>query len=185
MSIKYKFGNPDGIYFVSFAVVGWVDVFTRAVYRDLFLESLIFCRGKKGLNLHAWVIMSNHVHLIISSKLPHNLSNIMRDLKKYSSFRILKEISENERESRKEWMVDLFGRAGRANSNNKNFQFWQQDNHPIELDPHLDMFEQRLDYLHDNPVKAGLVSKAACYMYSSAIDYEGGRGLIEIDKLED
>jgi putative transposase len=183
MSTKYKFGNEVGIYFVSFAVVGWIDVFTRKVYRDVFLECLSFCRKEKGLNLHAWVIMSNHVHLIISSKQGCRLSDIMRDLKKYSAFRILKEIKENTTESRREWMLDYFSKAGKSNCNNKNFQFWRQDNHPIELDPHLNMFEQRLAYLHNNPVDSGLVSKGSDYIYSSAIDYEEGKGLIEIDPL--
>ena len=64
---------------------------------------------------------------------------------------------------------------------NKNFQFWRQDNHPIELDPHLNMF--RIDYLHHNLVEAGLVANAADYLYSIAIDYEGGKGLIDIDVL--
>ena len=68
MSTNYKFNDPEGIYFVSFAVVGWIDVFTRQVYRDILLESLIFCRKEKGLMIHAWLIMSNHVHLIISRK---------------------------------------------------------------------------------------------------------------------
>ncbi|KRT14243.1 transposase [Pedobacter ginsenosidimutans] len=183
MSTKYKFHEPTAIYFISFAVVGWIDVFTRTVYRDLLLESLSYCRKEKGLNLHAWIIMSNHVHLIISSKEGYLLPNIMRDLKKYSSYRILKEIRENTMESRKEWMLYLFSKAGQQNSNNKNFQFWRQDNHPIELDPHLNMFEERIDYLHNNPVEAGLVANAADYLYSSAIDYEGGKGLIDIDVL--
>jgi putative transposase len=108
----------------------------------------------------------------------------MRDMKKYSSFRILKEIKENPSESRKEWMLDFFSKAGQANGNNKNYQFWQQDNHPIELDPHLNMFEQKLNYLHDNPVAAGLISKASDYIYSNAIDYEDGKGLVEIDLLD-
>jgi len=105
----------------------------------------------------------------------------MRDLKKYSSFRILKEIKESAVESRKEWMLYLFSKAGQQNSNNKNFQFWRQDNHPIELDFHLNMFEERINYLHNNPVEAGLVAKAAEYLYISAIDYQEGKGLIEID----
>ena len=95
----------------------------------------------------------------------------------------MKEIKENTMESRKEWMLYLFSKAGQQNSNNKNFQFWRQDNHPIELDPHLNMFEERIDYLHNNPVEAGLVANAADYLYSSAIDYEGGKGLIDIDML--
>jgi putative transposase len=191
MSTKYKFSNPEDIYFVSFAVVGWIDVFTRQIYRDLLLESLNFCRKEKGLMIHAWVIMSNHVHLIISRKGHQKLEDIMRDLKKYSSYKILKEIRENEHESRKEClpagqagMLYLFSKAGHSNSNNKNYQFWRQDNHPIALDFHSNMFEQKLNYLHENPVEAGLVKKAAEYLYSSAIDYEEGRGLLEIDVLQ-
>jgi putative transposase len=183
MSIKYKFHDSTAIYFVSFAVVGWIDVFTRTIYRDLLLDSLTYCRKAKGLNLHAWVIMSNHVHLIVSSKEGYLLANIMRDLKKYSAVRILKEIKDSMIESRKEWMLYLFAKAGQQNSNNKNFQFWRQDNYPIELDPHLNMFEERINYLHNNPVEAGLVANASDYLYHSAIDYEGGKGLIGIDLL--
>lgn len=108
----------------------------------------------------------------------------MRDLKKYSSYKILKEIRDNEAESRKEWMLYLFSKAGQSNSNNKNYQFWRQDNHPIKLDFHGKMFEQKLNYLHDNPVEAGLVKRASDYLYSSAIDCEEGRGLLEIDVLQ-
>jgi putative transposase len=184
MSTKYKFNDPEGIYFVSFAVVGWIVVFTRQVYRDILLESLIFCRKEKGLMIHAWLIMSNHVHLIISRKGNQKLEDIMRDMKKYSAYRILKEIKESSTESRKEWMLYLFAKAGKQNSNNTNYQFWRQDNHPIELDFHSNMFEQKLNYLHENPVEAGLVKKASDYLYSSAIDYEEGKGLLEIDVLQ-
>ena len=190
MSTKYKFNNPDGIYFVSFAVVGWIDVFTRQVYRDLLIESLVFCQKKKGLKIHAWIIMSNHIHLIISRVGVQKLEDIMRDLKKYAAFRILKEIKENSGESRKEClpagqagMLYLFSKAGQANSNHKVYQFWRQDNHPIELDFHSNIFVQKLNYIHENPVEAGIVKNASDYLYSSAIDYEDGKGLIEIDVL--
>ncbi|RRJ92849.1 transposase, partial [Flavobacterium macacae] len=64
MSRNYKFHNPEGLYFVSFAVVGWLDVFTRSEYKDLVLESLEFCQNNKGMEVHAWCIMTNHLHLI-------------------------------------------------------------------------------------------------------------------------
>jgi REP element-mobilizing transposase RayT len=184
MSTKYKFSNPEGIYFVSFATIGWIDVFTRQVYRDIFLESLVYCRQEKGMNIHAWVVMSNHVHLIISGREGAVLSDAMRDLKKFTSVKILKEIKENQTESRKDWLLYLFAKAGKANSNNTNFQFWRQDNHPIELDFHSNMFEQRLNYIHNNPVEDGIVTEAKDYLYSSAIDYQEGKGLIEIDVLQ-
>ena len=179
MSIKYKFSDPDGLYFVTFAVVGWIDVFTRVIYKDLLLDSFRYCIKEKGLAIHGYVIMSNHVHLIISRKGNQQLSAIMRDLKKFSSVNILKEIISNSEESRKEWMLYLFAQAGQKNNNNTHYQFWQQDNHPIELDAHRIIFDQKLDYIHQNPVKAGWVTEAAAYVYSSASNYEEKGGVLE------
>ena len=88
MGFAYKFENPDGIYFVTSAVVEWVDVFTRFQYCDIFVESLKYCIEKKGLVLHAWVIMPSHIHLVISRNGSDSLSDIMRDLKKFTSSNI-------------------------------------------------------------------------------------------------
>ena len=80
-------------------------------------------------------------------------------------------------------MLYLFAKAGQSNSNNKNYQFWRQDNHPIELDRHTDLFQQKLDYIHQNPVEAGWVEEGSGYIYSSASSYEGKTGVIEIEIL--
>lgn len=180
MSIKYKFSDPKGKYFITFSVVGWIDIFTRAAYKDILLDCFKHCVKEKGLAIHAYVIMSNHVHMIVSRKGQSSFSDIIRDLKKYSSVRIIKEIIENPEESRKQWLLYLFAKAGKSNSNNKYYQLWQQDNHPIELDPHLDMFQQKLDYAHQNPVKAGWVNEASAYVYSSASNYEELGGIFEL-----
>jgi putative transposase len=114
--------------------------------------------------------MSNHVHLIASSKPGHQLADTMRDLKKFTSRSIIDSINNNVQESRKDWLIWKFKRAGSRNGNNEVYQFWQQDNHPIELSTN-EMMDQRLTYLHDNPVKAGYVWEPQYYKYSSAIDY--------------
>ncbi len=88
MSRKYKFYNPDGVYFVTFSVVRWIDLFTRNLYRDILLDSFRYCQNEKGLVIHAYVIMSNHVHMIIASNGNNRLENIMRDLKKFTSFKL-------------------------------------------------------------------------------------------------
>lgn len=179
MSIKYKFRNPDGCYFVTYAVVGWVDVFTRNTYKDILIESWRYCRQQKGLLLHACVIMTNHVHMIISRNSDDLLEDIMRDMKKYTSTRVLGAIK-TEPESRREWMLSLFNEAGLKNINNKKYQFWQQDNHPIECDT-AQILEQKVEYIHENPVRAGFVEKAEDWIYSSAGDYYCNRkGLIEL-----
>ena len=72
MSRKYKFHNPEGVYFVSFAVQSWVDVFTRNVYKDILIENLIYCQNNKGLEIFAWSIMTNHVHLNRAEDFPYS-----------------------------------------------------------------------------------------------------------------
>lgn len=85
MASKYKFSNPDGLYFITYTIVEWIDVFTRPIYKDLIVDSLQYSMSNKGLNLYAWVIMSNHVHLIASAKEGFELYAILRDHKKFTS----------------------------------------------------------------------------------------------------
>jgi len=169
MSSKYKPGDNALPHFVTFTVVGWVDVFSRDRYKEIIVNSLAYCQQHKGLILHAWVIMTNHIHLIVSTT-TNTISNLVRDIKKFSSKKIIEAISESTEESRKEWMLNLFGFVDRGNANNKEFQFWKQDYHPIELSD-VKKCEQRLNYLHENPVRSGLVWEPWHFKYSSAINY--------------
>ncbi len=182
MSRAYKIKNDDGIYFISFATVGWIDVFTRKVYKDILIDSLQYCQKEKGLILYAWCIMTNHIHIIASAKEGIKLSGIIRDLKKFTSKQIIKAIEENIQESRKEWMISIFKSSGSYNSNNTTYQFWQQDNRPIEMWSN-EVMQQKLDYLHNNPVKDGIVDNAFDYNYSSARDYCETKGLLDIELL--
>lgn len=182
MSSKYKPGDDALPHFITFSVVGWVDVFSRSIYKDIIVNSLKYCQDNKGLNLHAWVIMTNHIHLIFSTE-TNTISNLVRDIKKFSSKKIIEAITDSQEESRKEWMLNLFRFAGAGNSNNKEFQFWKQDYHPIELNTSY-RCEQRLNYLHENPVRSGLVWEPWHYKYSSAIDYyTNEKGLLKIEPL--
>jgi REP element-mobilizing transposase RayT len=179
----YKIFDQGGLYYISFAVVAWVDVFTRKDYRDIAIESLRHCQSEKGLVIYGWCMMSNHAHLIISAK-ENNVSDVLGDFKKFTSKKIIKAIQDNAGESRKEWMLKIFRDAGEKNSRNSDYQFWQQDNQPkIIYTP--EFAAQKLDYIHNNPVEAGIVEKAEEYIYSSARDYYYGKqcGLIKIEYL--
>ena len=178
MSRKYKFKNPEGIYFVSFATVGWIDVFTRRIYKDILVESLIYCQKEKGLELYAWCIMSNHIHLICRSR-SADMSGFLRDFKRHTSKELIRAIQNNIQESRKEWMLSIFEKAGKHNGNNTNYQFWRQDNKPIELYSN-NVINQKLEYIHNNPVAEGYVDQPYEYLYSSARDYCEIKGLIDI-----
>lgn len=176
----YIIRDQNAIHFITFAVVQWIDVFSRKEYADIVADSLKYCQENKGLNVHAWCIMSNHLHLIISATQPNKLSDVLRDFKKFTSGKIIMAISQNTKESRRGWMLWIFKKAGEKNKRNEDYQFWQQDNHPVECDT-LEILQSRLIYLHENPVRAGLVRYEQDYIYSSGIDYyTEEKGLIEI-----
>ena len=177
MSRNYKFRNPDGVYFVSFAVVEWLDVFTRNEYKHILIESLHFCQQKKGMELFAWCIMTNHVHLMFRSAQGTKPEILLGDFKRFTSRNVVKAIQENQRESRKEWLLEQFQKAAQKTSNTSKYQFWQHDNKPIELWTNKVIFE-KLHYIHNNPVEEGIVFRPEEYLYSSARDYAGEKGYV-------
>jgi len=177
MSRNYKCHNPDGVYFVSFAVIDWIDVFTRNEYKNIVVDSLNFCIKEKGMEIFAWCIMSNHVHLIFRSVHGQKPELLLGDFKRFTSKAIVKNIMENPRESRKEWMLEQFLETGSKSSNVDKYQFWQHHNHPIELWSNKVIFE-KINYIHYNPVEAGMVYRPQDYLYSSACDYCDEKGLV-------
>ena len=162
---EYRKANVEGAtYFVTLTVVGWIDVFTREIYTQEIIKNLQFCQKNKGLEVFAYVIMSNHIHLVARRK-EGLLSNVLRDFKSYTSKQILKLIEENPSESRKEWLLYMFKYF--AKFKNQDYMFWQHNNHPIEL-VSANVTLQKINYIHENPVRAGIVSEAQNYIYSSA-----------------
>ena len=126
--------------------------------------------------------MTSHVHMIIGTH-GNKMEDILRDFKSFTSRELRNAIKEHPGESRKEWILWMMERAGKKNNNNNDHQLWQQHNHPIELSDNK-MMQQKLDYLHMNPVEAGFVANLEDYIYSSAIDYAGNKGLIDILYIE-
>lgn len=158
--------NSDRPFFITFPVVGWIDVFTRNDYCEEFIRNLEYCRKNKGLKVYAYCIMSNHIHLIAAhddGKLP----DVIRDLKSYTAKRIIELISNNLQESRKEWLLYLFKFFANNTNQNSEYQFWQKTSFPIELYT-PEVFDQKVNYIHQNPVKAMLVIDETTYVYSSA-----------------
>ena len=126
--------------------------------------------------------MTNHVHLVVSAK-QNNTSDVLRDFKKFTSKQIIQAITNNPQESRKDWMLNIFRENGENNSRNSEFQFWQQNNQPKELYSN-EFTMQKLDYIHSNPVTAGIVEYPEHYLYSSAKDYRGESGLLAVELLD-
>jgi len=180
MSTGYQINDQEGMYYLTFQVVDWIDIFTRQVYRNLVVESLKFAIDNKGLDVFAFVIMSNHVHLIAQSG-KGQLSATIRDIKKFTSKRIIETV-QNVPESRKDWMLNLFGFHASQHSRNTAYQIWTHENHAVYLyGPKF--IKEKLDYLHNNPVRSVLVEKPKDYLYSSARYYEGLDCVLKISEI--
>ena len=174
MAFAYRIDDQNGQYFITCTVHQWVDVFTRKEYVDIFLDSIRYCQQNKGLEVYGWVVMTNHVHMIVSSQ-KDNLSDIIRDFKKYTSTKIVQAIEQNATESRQKWLLWLLKKENRV-------WFWEEGYHGEEIYSKA-FFDTKLDYIHHNPVRAGIVEKEEEYLYSSCGDYYGTRkGYLQLVK---
>jgi REP element-mobilizing transposase RayT len=178
----YIIQDQRATYYMTFTVVGWIDVFSRQCYRDIIIESFKYCQKHKGMHLHAYVIMSNHVHLIASVDEGCSISDFVRDCKKFTAKQILDSIESSMIESRREWMLHQFKYYASRHSRNELYQLWEHDNHFVEVSS-ATFTQQKIDYIHHNPVRAGLVYRPEDYVYSSASNYAGIDQIIDIDCL--
>ena len=170
--------TDESPYFLTLTVVDWVDVFSRPKYKHIIVDSLNFCIEQKGLILYSWCLMTNHLHLIARANEGSNLSDIIRDFKKFTSKEIIAAIQDAS-ESRRNWMLNRFEFAGRYNKKIKYYKFWQEGNRPKEIITG-EFLQQKLDYIHQNPVVAEIVKKPEDYLYGSAGDYADMPGLVKI-----
>lgn len=169
----YRIRNQYFPHFVTFTVVGWVDIFSRKQCRDLVISNLNYCIKNKGMLLYGYVIMSNHVHAIMAAKEDtKGLSSLIRDFKSYTSKQLSSWILSTNKESRKDWMLDIFRYYGLNSGKVDLFQIWTHYNCPMVISQPA-FSTQKLNYIHQNPVKAGIVRKAEDYLYSSASNYAG------------
>ena len=174
--------RSDSLYYCTLTVIDWLDVFTRPNYRLTLIDSLRYCQKYKGLELYAWCLMSNHLHLIARAKEGTSLSDILRDFKKFTYKAIVAQM-ETEPESRRDWMLDRFAFRAANDSKHKYYQFWQEGFHAVEL-LNNDFIDQKLHYIHQNPVRNLLVSEPEHYLFSSAANYAGQKGLLDVILIE-
>ncbi len=160
---KAKTENP---YFITLTVVGWIDIFTRSVYSEIILDSFEFCRINKNMENFCYVIMPSHIHFI-GRNLDEKMQDVLRDLKAHTARQIIKLIESENYESRKDWLLHMFRYFAKFRRQNEKYQFWQKTSHPTELTSNA-MFDQKRDYIHNNPVVAGYVCKPEDWNYSSA-----------------
>lgn len=181
----YNIDDQYGTYFVTFTVVGWVDLFTRLECRHIIISGLKYCIENKGLKVHGYVIMSSHLHLVISAaENGKGLSAIIRDFKRNTSKELIKWIEDGAGESRSDWLKIVHSYHAKFNKRNSKYQIWIQDNQP-KLCTAPKFTKGKLNYIHNNPVVAEIVNKPEDYKYSSAANYAGlGDCVLEIDIID-
>ena len=177
----YTARDPEGTYFITSTVVDWIDLFIRQCYHDCLIDSLKHCIEHRGLNLHAYVIMTSHFHAIVSAKEGCKLPGIIRDLKRFTS-KALTDMMKDIPESRREWLLEKFQTEANRTKRGNHYIVWQEGYHAKQC--YSEGFTmQKLNYIHRNPVVEGWVDKAEDYVYSSARNYMGQSGVIEVELL--
>jgi putative transposase len=182
MSDQYRVRNHEGIHFITFTIVDWIDVFTRPVYKDVIIQALTYCQEHKGLELYGYCLMTNHIHLLASANEPAKLPDIVRDFKKHTNKQIVK-LVQFENESRRDWMMYRFKFHAQFNNRIQDYKVWQDGYHAVECDSYK-ILQQKLNYIHQNPVTAQIVEEEDHYIYSSAVNYAGRCGLLNITLLD-
>jgi len=168
---RYKIDQQNAPHFVTLTVLHWIPVFTRPQTVGILLNSLSFLMSE-GLKVYAYVILENHLHLIVQSE------HLGRDIARFKSY-TAKELILYLTEHNVRTILDQLMFYKKAHKHDCAYQFWQEGAHP-ELIQDEEMMYQKVDYIHQNPVKRGYIDHARHWRYSSARDYEGESGLIDI-----
>lgn len=180
MGIRNKITERN-VYFLTMTVINWIDIFTKPSHKHIIVDSLNHCIKEKGLIVYGWCLMTNHLHLIAAAEENLNLSDIIRDFKKFTSKAITEEIK-NSRDGRKEWILNHFAFYGKIHPKEIRYKAWMDGNDAKEISS-TEFLLQKLDYIHNNPVRAEFVEEPHHFRYSSAGDYAGMKGLVKIIKI--
>jgi len=175
--------EQHGCCYLTLNVVDWIEIFIRPVYKQVIVESINYFIEKKGLTVYAWCLMTNHLHLMAQANQGFGLSSLVNDLKKFTSRLILEDI-DVEPDSRREWMLEKFQNASESMRMLEKFQVWQTCINPIYIDlNNSGSVKSQLDYIHCNPVRDRIVMLPEDYLYSSASDYAGIKGLVNVELI--
>jgi len=175
MRTRYTIREEGSPYFITCTVVKWIPLFTRKPYFDILMDSLRFCRQHKGLKIYAYVILDNHLHLVVAGD---QLTDIIRDFKSYTAKLLIARLEQDQ----KTWVLNQLQYHKQPTKTKSAYQIWQEGFHPQQIISE-EMLHQKVDYLHHNPVRIGVVARPEDWVYSSARDYAGGKGLIELEAL--
>jgi len=169
---RYRIWEKDQPHFLTSTIVGWLPIFTRQETFDIILSSWRFLQSTQRMTLYGYVIMENHVHWIASSP---NLPKEVGDFKSYTARQII-DLLEMQRVT---VFLDHLRRLKLKHKTDREFQLWQEGSKPKQITSR-EMMLQKLEYTHNNPVERGYVDEAIHWRHSSARNYAGLPGLLDV-----
>jgi putative transposase len=172
---RYKIYEPLHPHFITCTILHWIPIFTRVDTTQIVYESLKYLIKHDNLKIYAYVILENHLHLIASS------DDIGKSISRFKSF-TAREIIDYLKVKNVKTVLEQLSFYKKAHKTDREFQLWQEGFAP-KLIQGEDMMRERIDYIHNNPVKRGYVDESRHWRYSSARDYDGVCGLIEIERV--
>jgi REP-associated tyrosine transposase len=171
---RYKIYKPTQPHFITCTILHWIPIFTRTETTQIIFDSLNYLQRSDNLKIYAYVILENHLHLIVSSD---DLAKSIHKFKAHTAKEILKLLQAQNVNT----ILEQLAFYKKAHKTETSYQLWQEGFQPklIQSDT---MMREKMDYIHQNPVKRGYVDEAQHWRYSSARDYEGLQGIIEVEK---
>lgn len=166
MRSRYRVHDQQAAHFVTSTVIAWLPIFTTAVRCDILVQALRYCRENKGVRIYAWVVLDNHFHAILDAP---DLMSVMRDFKRHTARRIVELLQEEQCT----WLLERLERLRAEHKFESAHQVWQEGFHPVAIVSD-EIMQQKLTYLHNNPVARGLVAAPEHWRYSSAHEWCGG-----------
>jgi REP element-mobilizing transposase RayT len=172
---RYKVLDSDGIYFITSSIIEWIPVFVSLEYCDIIIQSLEYCKNHKDLKLYSYTILDDHFHLVCAAS---DLSNTISSIKKYTARQIINKAKLNN----KKWLLNQFAYFKKKYKTKSDYQIWQEGFHPKLINSEK-MLVQKIEYIHNNPLRRGLVDQPEYWKYSSARNYIlNDNSIIKIDE---
>lgn len=172
---RYKIHDKAAPHFVTCTTVGWLPVFTRPDAVEIIFQSLRYLQQGEQLMVYAYVVMENHLHLVVAGP---DLPKLLARFKSYTARQIIDTLSAH----RECGLLNQLAAAKAVYKTDRPYQLWQEGSHP-QLIQNDEMMRQKLEYIHHNPVRRGYVEVPEHWMYSSARDYAGGAGPLSVVKV--
>ena len=172
---RYKIYEPTHPHFITCTVLNWIPLFTRKESVEILLESFRYLQKSDDLKLYAYVILENHLHIVTQS---NDIAKSLEKFKRHTARELIKLLHKENVKT----ILDQLVFYKKAHKSDREYQLWQEGLQPklIQTDA---MMISKINYIHQNPVKRGYVDEAVHWRYSSARDYEGMNGLLEVERF--